>query len=73
MPAKKVDRAVRLAEEFGGATLRWDGRPVGDNLQGWYPSKTKARRAHAEMLPLADGTKIQLILPPAPEPPKDPL
>lgn len=54
---------LRLVESCGGAELHWDGWSAGNSLQGWYKSKTQARKAHAAMEPLKDGTKIALILP----------
>lgn len=56
-------QAVRLVESCGGAELHWVGLPPGESLQGWYKSKTQARKAHAAMAPLKDGKKVELVLP----------
>lgn len=53
---------LRLVEAHGGAELHWVGEPVGESLQGWYKSKTQARKAHGALPLNKDGSKIGLIL-----------
>jgi hypothetical protein len=63
-PLTDLKHAVlRLVESCGGAELHWVGSPVGESIQGWYKSKTQARKAHAALPLLDDGSKIQLVLP----------
>jgi hypothetical protein len=52
---------LRLVESCGGAELHWNSRPAGESLQGWYKSKTQARKAHAA-LEISTSTKITLLL-----------
>lgn len=42
--------ALRLVVACGGAELHWVGASAGDSLQGWYKSKTQARKAHAALV-----------------------
>lgn len=56
-------QGVRLVESCGGAALHWVGEARGESLQGWYKSKTQARKAYAAMPPLKDGTKLPLVMP----------
>jgi hypothetical protein len=44
---KRKYGALKLVEAHGGAELHWAGWHAGESLQGWYKSKTQARKAHA--------------------------
>lgn len=55
--------SLTLVDDFcGGVGLYWTNAPDGEGLQGWYKSKTQARKAHAAMPPLKTGEKIKLVL-----------
>jgi hypothetical protein len=60
---KRKYGALKLVEAHGGAELHWAGWHAGESLQGWYKSKTQARKAHAALPLLKDGVKIVLVLP----------